>query len=174
MINDDQDREMRLANFEKQMHLCSKISDFLIKKMRVTDRELLELAAKAAGWTWWQSKHGYWNIKGPDCEERAACCGWLKFDSYTGRNLAEPTPADALIEVGFDPLEDDGDAFRLAIKLNMTLIPNDGCNMAFAHCEMISRGERNLPVYQSHNGDQCAALRRAIVRAAAEIGREMK
>lgn len=94
----------------------------------MTDRELLELAAKAAG-------------------------------------VEHVTPM--MVEWGkWNPLDDDGDALRLAVKLNMTLIPSDGRNMAWAHCEMISRGERNQ-VYQAHDGDALAALRRAIVRAAA-------
>jgi hypothetical protein len=131
----------------------------------MTDRELLELAAKAAGWTWWQSRHGYWNIKGPDCEELAACCGWFKFDSYTGSNLAEPTPADALIEVGFNPLEDDSDALRLAVKLFFTVGVEDGFT------EVLTGSGREIT--ESHNGDALAATRRAIVRAAAEIGRAM-
>ena len=138
----------------------------------MTDRELLEFAAKAAGWTWWQSKHGYWNIKGPDCEERAACCGWFKFDSYTGSNLAEPTPADALIEVGFNPLDDDGDALRLAIQIGaqgyfgLEVQPTcvqATCLEPWEHCE-----------YEEYKTQApYAATRRAIVRAAAEIGRAM-
>ena len=144
MINDDQDREMRLANFEKQMRLCSKISNFIIEQTRITDRELLELAAKAAG---------------------------IKYTIKDGLFVAHGNKNEPPIP--WNPLDDDGDALRLAMKLNMTLIPNDGCNMAWAHIGMISRAERNQ-VYQAHDGDQCAALRRAIVRAAAEIGREMK
>lgn len=110
----------------------------------MTDQELLEMAAKAS-----EIKYTVKN-------------GVLVSH---GDHVSPPMP--------WNPLDDDGDAMRLAVRLNMTLIPNDGCNMAFAHCEMISRGERNQ-VYQAHNGDQCAALRRAIVRAAAEIGRAMK
>ena len=112
----------------------------------MNDRELLELAAKAAGITLeWDGNPEEWMPM------------YYKGKTYHSWN----------------PLEDDGDALRLAVRLNMTLIPNDGCNMAFAHCQMISRGERNQ-VYQAHDGDQFAALRRAIVRAAAEIGRGMK
>lgn len=146
MINDDQDREMRLANFEKQMRLCSKISNFIIEQTRITDRELLELAAKAAGYEIEVDQHEVIY-----CHEGSGPQSWAIWN----------------------PLTCDGDALRLAMKLNMTLIPNDGCNMAWAHIGMISRAERNQ-VYQAHDGDQCAALRRAIVRAAAEIGREMK
>lgn len=70
----------------------------------MTDRELLELAAKAAGWTWWRSKHGYWNLTAPDGTQHTACHGWTKFDPHTGEELADSTPGDALLEVGFCPL----------------------------------------------------------------------
>ena len=140
----------------------------------MTDRELLEMAAKAAGWTWWQSKHGYWKIQGPGCEERAACCGWRKFDAYTGSNLAEPTPADALLEVGFDPLNDDGDALRLAVKLRLDVM------FGFDDEENVVSVNANwdgapAEVIQEILGEDVAeATRCAIVRAAAEIGRAMK
>lgn len=70
----------------------------------MTDRELLELAAKAAGWTWWRSKHGYWNLTAPDGTQHTACHGWTKFNPHTGEELADSTPGDALLEVGFCPL----------------------------------------------------------------------
>jgi hypothetical protein len=71
----------------------------------MTDRELLEFAAKAAG---------YWSAE-------FSC------------------PADT--PIGWSPLDDDGDALRLAVR------------------RQIETG-----------GDICAATRRAIVRAAAAIG----
>ena len=145
----------------------------------MNDRELLEYAAKAAGWTWWQSKHGYWNIKGPDCEERAACCGWFKFDSYTGSNLAEPTPADALIEVGFSPLDDDAEAFRLAVKLGIDLLFTfEDVEAVATHYARQEDQEMVSPwaceSWTLKQQDSYAATRRAIVRAAAEIGRGME
>ena len=57
-----------------------------------TDRELLELAAKAAGYQPW----------GSDCE------GWPIF-------VADGQP------MGWNPLTDDGDALRLAAKLSITI-----------------------------------------------------
>ena len=68
------------------------------------DKELLEKAAKAAGWTWWRSKHGYWNLTAPDGTQHTACHGWTKFNPHTGEAEPEPTPGDALLEVGFCPL----------------------------------------------------------------------
>jgi hypothetical protein len=90
----------------------------------MTDRELLEAAAKAAGI----------ELTGDD---QAA---WLNRSSY-----------------GWNPLTDDGDAFRLAVKLNLWEAVRDG----YQHADSL-------------DGDPQAATRRAITRAAAEIGRTMK
>ena len=88
----------------------------------MTDREMLELAARAAGNGF---VIGYWN-----------------------------------------PLTDDGDALRLAVKLEMELkVYNTSAHAASAKCER--------SVCASEKGDPYAATRRAIVRAAAEIGRNM-
>jgi len=64
---------------------------------------------------------------------------------------------------GFSPLTDDGDAFRLAVKLNIS--PMYGIP-SVAVCAY-SRGE-------SYATNPYEATRRAIVRAAAEIGKGMK
>ena len=64
----------------------------------MTDRELLELAARAAGWESWD---------------------WLEDDAlnvYT---------KDGRHDV-FEPLTDDGDALRLAVKLFFTVEIEDG------------------------------------------------
>jgi len=64
------------------------------------------------------------------------------------------------------PLTDDGDALRLAVKLGM--------------CVTVFKASRPLGAmanthFEEFNGsDHYTATRRAIVRAAAEIGREMK
>ena len=66
---------------------------------------------------------------------------------------------------GWDPLTDDGDALRLAVRLSLMLdTAYNGCTAvgSAALCEIL----------EPHNGDPYAATRRAIVRAAAEIGRE--
>jgi hypothetical protein len=96
----------------------------------MTDRELLELAAKAAGRgsQWWMEST--WN--GPDKE--------------------------------WNPLTDDADALRLAVKLRLVL---------FLEIPRIGIGPRmdGPEVYLDEGDDPYAATRRAIVRAAAEIGR---
>jgi hypothetical protein len=138
----------------------------------MSDRELLELAAKAAGWTWRKSKHGYWNVTDPDGKQ-ASCCGeWLKFDPYNGNKLAEPTPADALVEFGWNPLADDGDALRLAVKLGLT-IQRGASVYVYDNPDFNDDGFTGLEICELTTKDPYAATRRAIVRAAAEIGRAM-
>ena len=98
----------------------------------MADRELLELAAKAAGIE--ITPHP---------------------NAKTARNL--------VFTVGgknWNPLTDDGDALRLAVKLGITIMFD--CSSVW--CEQYG-------VLEHHNGDPFAATRRAIVRAAAEIGR---
>ena len=105
----------------------------------MTDKELLELAAKAAGRTNWQSKTRY---VGARCD-------------------SEGVPY-------WNPLTDDGDALRLAVKLGMKLnLPEVTSVYASAQIGKTENLERV-------NGDAYAAIRQAIVRAAAEIGKGVK
>lgn len=105
----------------------------------MTDRELLELAAKAAGYKF------YW-MTGD---------GWLETDS-------------PLSDKRWNPLTDDGDALCLAVKLLIDVYPGDGASFA-----RMPYGGRSCS--EPHDiGCPYAATRRAIVRAAAEIGRNMK
>jgi hypothetical protein len=112
----------------------------------MTDLELLELAAKAAGiiGEWVQDKnliHERWYFNVP----------------YDHHNM--------LTGFEWNPLTDDGDALRLAVKLQMT-IHIDG-NLTDVQIGMEFSTE-------AHFDDPYAATRRAIVRAAAEIGKTVK
>ena len=100
----------------------------------MTDREYLELAAKAAGYDY------LWNI-----------------DSLLIRGLPGR----------WNPLTNDGDALRLAVKLGLLIDTqyNNGVGVGSASFE---------EVWESTSVEPYAATRRAIVRAAAEIGRSMK
>jgi hypothetical protein len=103
----------------------------------MTDRELLELAAKAAGMKWHDGSV------------------WL----------------DADVEyVPWNPLTDDGDAFRLAVKLKLS-IENGEYDVSVEVWFELSNLRR---VNEFYGNDPYAATRRTIVRAAAEIGKEMK
>lgn len=98
----------------------------------MSDRELLELAAKAAG---------------------------IRINHWVYDDL-DYSPA--VLEAGgtWHPLADDGDALRLAVKLGLY----DLRDLPFE--------EGNDPLWQAVP-DPLAATRRAITRAAAEIGRNM-
>ena len=115
--------------------------------MTDTDRELLEWAAKAAGVE-------------------------LEVIIYSSGNYDAGfwTPYAQVARHSWncwDPLKDDGDALRLTVQLGLMVV--------------IWREERKTyagnedwdGAMESHNGDRLAATRRAIVRAAAEIGRRM-
>ena len=98
----------------------------------MTDREMLELAAKAAG-----IEFGWIH----DTPRIRAEMGW--------------TP--------WNPITDDGDALRLAVSLRLHV-------SVFADAIGIGTPGWDYVEYK-WQGDPCSATRRAIVRAAAEIGR---
>lgn len=120
----------------------------------MTDRELLELAAKAAGIElhhWWAAGNAYMF-----CEHGGDPCG------------------------SWNPLTDDGDAFRLAVNRRFTIkdfAPHD--NPEFAQIPPdaalwgmveIWREDDNDPLHvewYKAGADREAVTRRAIVRAAA-------
>ncbi len=106
-----------------------------------TDRELLELAAKAGGFREYDEHYVPWN-----------------------------------------PLDDDGDALRLAVKLEMEIYHafDDVMNVYASYPVEDGQIQGIQYVVEPHNKDPfittrdpLAATRRAIVRAAAEIGRNM-
>ena len=66
----------------------------------------------------------------------------------------------------WNPLTDDGDALRLSVKIRLDLMMSGDVIGAFDNKEK-QHGELREP-------DQYAATRRAIVRAAASIGEQMK
>lgn len=73
--------------------------------------------------------------------------------------------------VGFSPLTDDGDALRLAVKVGMEFAADDeATHCAFAYARV--RGAGDSHIFEPVVDDPCKAMRRAIVRAAAEIGRQ--
>ena len=98
------------------------------------DRELLELAAKAAKY----------EVEWSDITE----CFWGDGDSWV-------------------PLDDDGDALRLAVKLQIIVGKYDD----YANAAGIGN-DVDIVIWNHKEKDPYAATRRAIVRAAAEIGKE--
>lgn len=118
-----------------------------------TDRELLELAAKAAGMMVLPHNEPW---------PRDAK-GWF-YNEHGGGGMFAKLDG---IHTRWNPLADDGDAFRLAIQLKIDLrFQRDGDVYVDAgDCDAYT-------VYLiDHAGDYAAATRRAIVKAAASIGR---
>ena len=108
----------------------------------MTDRELLELAAKGAG------------IEGQ-----------FTLGSGNALELAKPRG----FQVYWNPLTDDGDALRLAVKLGIDLV-----RLNLPTGVGISAYDGKAPsAFERYTDDPCAATRRAIVRAAAEVGKQM-
>lgn len=103
-----------------------------------TNRELLELAAKAAG---------------------------MKFDWRGLYGILPAIFSDDDEPTKWNPLDDDGDALRLAVKLRMEVYIYEDNTQAI---------DENLfcaSAYQIH--DEFSTTRRAIVLCAAQVGRAM-
>lgn len=112
------------------------------------DRELLELAAKAARYEIEES-----NVGG---ERKLYRKGEL---------------------IPWTPLEDDGDALRLAVKLRMAIHYEFSMGKEDEDVveTLVNQDRTNVwrGMSMGLSGDANAAVRTAIVRAAAEIGKEM-
>ena len=111
----------------------------------MTDKELLELAAKAAGYV----SHGYGELCG------GSPSLYLQEADFTGI---------------WSPLTDDGDALRLAVKLQIHMAKYDNYVSA---CQLGPAWGGEVVVWDHEEPDPYAATRRAITRAAAEIGKAM-
>ena len=106
----------------------------------MTDRELLELAAKAVGITLeWDGNPSEWMPM-----------------YYEGKTYH-----------AWNPLDDDGDALRLAVKLRLDIVISDDLKHTVAR-----KGFLQMCV-EAWGDDENTATRRAIVRVAARIGRAM-
>ena len=121
----------------------------------MNDKELLELAAKAAGVVE--------DLRGGRDDVRLGLIIETK-KKFSGDDY------HFFPSRYWNPLTDDGDALRLAIKLDLSIhtFYSDGVSSACS----------GVPYFVDeevlHDGDPYAATRRAIVRAAAEIGKEKK
>jgi hypothetical protein len=70
----------------------------------------------------------------------------------------------------WNPLTDDDDALRLAVQLRMVLDTSTGDDIHVQY----PFGTNYYPLCEEGDPDPYATTRRAITRAAAEIGRNMK
>lgn len=115
------------------------------------DRDLLELAAKAAGYD------VIWN-------EHWQC--------YQHRN---PAPdKNGSMRHPWTPDSDDGDALRLAVALRIDVMFHGLDGLTAQSIRRIPDCAGDGAEFDSGDGDDCNATRYAIVRAAAEIGRAMR
>jgi hypothetical protein len=114
----------------------------------MNDRELLELAAKAAGINWYERDDV-----------------WFSTNDF--------------VRSDWNPLSDDGDALRLAVKLKIDIrnFHSDEVAAQFKLPDQLGWSEHS----EDRSTEPYAATRRAIVRAAAqladasnEIGKGMK
>ena len=112
-----------------------------------TDRELLELAARAAEYDYWP-------------------------DGYDDE-LTEPCIIDGQFPKPWNPLTDDGDALRLAVKLHLRVFPQENCCYVES-CPESLFGEAGASELEMNGLEPYASTRRAIVRAAAAIGEGMQ
>jgi hypothetical protein len=119
----------------------------------MTDRELLELAAKAAGYDFKEKRFPSF----PSC-----------YEFYLRSKHPARTSDYSIL---WNPLTDDGDALRLAVKLHIDL---DTYTDAVRCCKSVDFDDsEGTEAWESFGDDPHAATRRAIVRAAAEIGKGM-
>lgn len=111
----------------------------------MSDRDLLALAAKAAGY-----EVGLYHT--------------TISDGSATKEILYCRDGKA-VRTAWNPLTDDGDALRLAVKLSLCIDTHCGLNTYawLGDSEGI----------EEHANDPYAASRRAIVRAAAEIGKAM-
>lgn len=117
-------------------------------EIKMTDRELIELAA------------------------RAAC--YKVIHSFENNDSLMIEVSERKYEV-FNPLTSDADAFRLAVKLGIDVHTGDTFGKGgggFTTADCLKHG-MIISMQLAHGGDPYAATRRAITRAAAEIGRGM-
>jgi hypothetical protein len=73
----------------------------------------------------------------------------------------------------WNPLTDDGDALRLAVKCGLS-VQIGASVFVYDHPDFCDPAYTGVETCESLKTDPMAATRRAIVRAAAEIGKEMK
>ncbi len=105
-----------------------------------TDRELVELAARAAG------------------------LDVVMTQPFIGLQIRNGNL--------WRPLDDDGDALRLAVRMQLRVFPQDKCCYVES-CPESLLGLPGVSELEMHGNDPHAATRRAIVRAAASIGEQM-
>jgi len=98
-------------------------------------------------------------------ELAARAIGCVRFEEVEGEEYANLNFADGSVMHAWNPLAFSGDALELAVNLNMHVCRFDTMTTAQPLLSTWACSERD-------DGDPLASTRRAIVRAAAEIGKQ--
>lgn len=115
----------------------------------MTNRELLELAALAAGYEY----------------------TWTQRLAATAHGVVS-SPIIVIDGNYWNPLEDDGDCAQLETKCEMLVSVDKDCARAGSYIN--GYGIECSEQYANHDGDRNKARRFASVRCAAELGRRVK
>lgn len=118
----------------------------------MNDRELLEFAAAA----FWAGEID--DVCSVEWGEQDNCILYIHGDNQD-HNGADRT-------YRWNPLEENSDAFELAVKLGLTINP-------YKRGVFVSRNEAEPVIREEWGDDDAETTRRAIVRAAAEIGKAL-
>ena len=126
----------------------------------MNDRELLEMAAKA-----------YWAEELDDMSFR-----WCENEGcilYIHAENQDHNGADR--ELRWDPLNENGDTFDLAVNLEIGFMSKINRDKSERHVSIAITPYcvSQKRIIEKHNGDKMAASRRAVTLAAAEIGKSM-
>lgn len=124
----------------------------------MTDLEMLELAAKAFGFG--------------DPNTGSTCWTESEYPRKSGKNGALWNYVGNMDSAElWNPLTDDGDAFRLAAHLRIAIKPGKYAGGG-ATAEPVHGGTAGATVF--NDAGMAAQMRKAIVMVAAEIGKSMK
>lgn len=138
----------------------------------MSDRELLEMAAKGAGLQIFGWVDSYDVSRGDPLYEYAG-------PVIGEHSLAEKFGVSAIYHgQPWNPLLDDGDALRLAAHLKIRIdpefhLPADEFGYAQKFATVWLPGESGIPSLYGFGSDPMEVMRQLIVMAAAEIGRKM-
>ena len=130
----------------------------------MSDKEMLELAAKAAG-----LRVGF----EPDGKHRGRHDLYWSIVHHQLVWHGKSTGSEYPRPIFWNPIADDGDAMRLMVRLRLEPRFLDNSHSNGAEPSRVTL-HNVAGIVENIDGDPLAATRRAIVRAAAEIGRNMK
>lgn len=128
----------------------------------MTDREMLELAAKAAEWQ---------------------LCGYSWIGENEGDDECEilesafvKTHPEQELATKWNPLTDDGDALRLAVELSIDVSHDEVGMKSFVYARTAFNDETHIGLSEifDDESERLDRTRRAITRAASEIGKVMQ